>query len=644
MAGQYEKALTVQESVEMINHNELRLPAIQRKFVWSSEQICVLFDSIMRDFPINSFMFWQVEDCTIKRDYKFYQFLKEYCTRFNEENPGLETNASSRDFKAVIDGQQRLTSLYIGLCGTYAYKNPRVHWPTSQDEKKLPARKLYLDLIAPVGLGDDELLMKYRFKFLTDRQFEESQKSEAKKNRWFCLHEVLNFPEVRSSTDKSNLDISIREVVVPYLLQNDLSDSEFSVSTLVQLYKVIRKVPVIHYFKETSQEIDHVLDVFIRTNSGGTKLDFSDLLMSIAVANWEGDFRKEVDSLVKEVHGSSAMGFYLGRDWVLKTCLMLTGADVRFKVKNFKAEQVSKIQENWNSIKDCIRESFRLVRRLGINPESLTSRNAVIPICYYLYNKSYCNKPLYRSINNLAKVTEEREIIGKWLYMALLKRVFGGQADAILSSMRSVIRENIKSTAYFPLEQVIEKFQGSNKDLRFDDEFLHNLLDTQYGEGRCRVLLHLLFPEMSSTETFHIDHLHAKSEFDRSSLKVHEFLTENRELMEFYANPVHWNGMANLHLLNDSQNLSKKARRLSEWVGSSGITVTKQSLLLGEDNVSLEFNEFREFYIQRRLALKERLVSRVYMKNVMANSEVDEEVVDEENLIFESINAEKKAA
>ena len=627
MAGDYEKAISIREAIDCINSNEFLLPAIQRKFVWTSLQICVLFDSLMRDFPINSFMLWEVKNDEIKKNYKYYEFLKVYCKRFKEENPERVTTASSKDFKAVIDGQQRLTSLYIGLCGTYAYKNPRVHWPSSQDESKLPARKLYLDLMAAVDRENDESLMLYRFNFLTDKQFEVSHEAEEKKHQWFCMHEVLNFPDV------AGVDDVLFNVVMPYLAENGLSDNEFARKTLLRVYEVFRRKPVIHYFNETSQEIDHVLDVFIRTNSGGTKLDFSDLLMSITVANWDGDFRSEVDSLVKEVHQSSEMGFYLGRDWVLKTCLMLTDADVKFKVKNFKVEQVKTIQRHWGAIKDCIRETFRLILRLGINPESLTSKNAVIPICYYLYNKRLGAELLYLSINNLGKEDEKRESesIGQWLYMVLLKGVFGGQADTILTGMRSVLKENF-DTPTFPLEQITEKYKGSNKDLRFDEEYLENLLDIQYGEGRCRALLHLIFPEMKQTEIFHIDHLHPKSAFDKKSLLTHDFLNQSEELMAFYANQSHWNGMANLHLLNDSQNLSKRAKPLAEWVDSE-VTVTRPSLLLGE-SVSLEFDQYREFYTQRRAELKEKLRERVFMTEVLPidaiDDGLDEEVTEED--------------
>ena len=178
MAGEYEKAISVKEAIDAINNRYFLLPSIQRKFVWNSHQICVLFDSIMRGYPINTFMLWEVKNAPIKKDYKFYEFLKEYCQRFNEENPVVKTNSSFHDFSAVIDGQQRLTSLYIGLCSTYAYKQPRVWWPNTRDDTILPPRKLYLDLCQPANNGEDESLMYYNFKFLTEKQYEVSSNGE----------------------------------------------------------------------------------------------------------------------------------------------------------------------------------------------------------------------------------------------------------------------------------------------------------------------------------------------------------------------------------------------------------------------------------------------------------------------------------
>lgn len=627
MASEYEKAISIKEAIDAINNRDYLLPAIQRKFVWSTHQICVLFDSIMRGYPISTFMMWEITDENTKNNYKFYEFIKSYCQRFNEENPYVETNAWFKDFNAVIDGQQRLTSLYIGLNSTYAYKQPRVWWPSTRDDKILPPRKLYLDLLKSVRSEDDESLMYYNFKFLTDEQYDESVKSKQPSHHWFCMHEILKMSQF------DDVDDVLLKIVLPKLNKRGLSENEFGRKTLLRLYQIIRNTKVIHYFKETSQKIDHVLDVFIRTNSGGTKLDFSDLLMSIAVANWDGDFRRELDDLISQIHQSNDMGFYLGRDWILKTCLMLTGSDVRFKVKNFKSEQVEAIQHQWQSIIECIKASFILIRRFGITPHSLTSKNAVIPICYYLYKKQVGDKPLYDSINNLAKQQDQRAAISRWFYMALLKGIFGGQADTILSSMRDVLDQNINESV-FPLLQIVERYKATNKDLRFDSDYIENLLDTQHGEGRCRALLHLLFPEMNATEVFHIDHLHPQSAFEKKKLNQLDFLQNDPELLAFYSDAKHWNSIANLHLLNDSQNMSKKDRPLKEWLNDSTIHLSPKELLVEE--VSLDLESFKEFYQKRRAALTSRLVSRVFMSSSLSEAvrsdDSDEEVVEEMNV------------
>lgn len=626
MSGQYEKPLTIKEAINAIQSNDFLLPAIQRKFVWTSNQICQLFDSILRGYPINSFMMWEITDSEIKKNYKFYQFLTKYCQRFNEENPHIEVNASSKNFKAIIDGQQRLTSLYIGLCSTYAYKQPRVWWPTAYDESILPPRKLYLDLSQP--LDDDESMMHYNFKFLTDVQLEQLNSTDVK--NWLCLHDVLNMPNV-------DLADAILKVVFPELARRNLSTNSFASETLLKLYMAVHKEQLIHYFNEKSQEVDHVLDVFIRTNSGGTKLAFSDLLMSIAVANWDGDFRKEIENLTNWIYQSQDLGFYIERDWILKTALMLIDEDVRFKVKNFTAERVQQIQTQWKRIKDCIKETFKLVRKFGVNAQSLTSKNAVIPICYYLYKKhDESGNPLYLTINNLSKQTEQREKISQWFYMVLLKGVFGGQADSIISSMRKVIKTNL-SEPLFPLSQIIKAYEATNKDLRFDDAYIDNMLNIQYGEVRCRTVLHLLFPELKATEVFHIDHLYPKTMFTKKNIiNLTNFTDEQKA---FYMNSNHWNSIVNLHLLNDSLNLSKSDQPLEDWIQNNTCGFTSKDLLI-DDSISLSFTCFENFYNARRKALKQRFKERVFMLTdqselslvILKEDELDDLEIEDENI------------
>lgn len=79
--------MTIKEAMEKIASNKFVLPAIQRQFVWRPEQIEMLFDSIIRNYPINSFMLWQITDPNIQQNYKFYSFICNYIDKFAEDNP-----------------------------------------------------------------------------------------------------------------------------------------------------------------------------------------------------------------------------------------------------------------------------------------------------------------------------------------------------------------------------------------------------------------------------------------------------------------------------------------------------------------------------------------------------------------------------
>jgi len=121
----FQTPITISAAIRNIENNQYLLPAIQREFKWGPEKIEWLFDSIMRNYPISSFLFWRVEGDT-KKNYKFYQFLKDFKQRYKTHNDEFSTSGHN-DFTAVLDGQQRLTSLYIGLRGSYAYRTPRLH-------------------------------------------------------------------------------------------------------------------------------------------------------------------------------------------------------------------------------------------------------------------------------------------------------------------------------------------------------------------------------------------------------------------------------------------------------------------------------------------------------------------------------------
>ena len=598
MAGDYEKAISIEDAMRNIVARKYLLPAIQRNFTWSSSQIEVLFDSIMRGYPINTFMFWYVTDKEVKQSFRFYQFLERYCERFEEYNPGFDTKGHG-DFYAVIDGQQRLTSLYIGLKGTYAYKLPRKWWPKTKDDSILPPRKLYLNLSSPLEEEDNEEMMHFEFKFLTESEIDKAKKKGEK--FWFQVGDILNF-DIAETVDDA-LDI-----VMDYLDIHGLGSNRYARKTLTRLYTAMRIENTIHFYNETNQNIDHVLDIFIRTNHGGTPLSYSDLLMSIAIANWKQDAREQIDDLVKQVRFGSDMEFSINRDFVLKTALMITGADVKFRVKNFTKDQVEEVERNWDEIKQCIMETFRLVRSFGLNDSSLRAKNAVIPIAYYLFHKNRDIEKkklgLYKTINNQAKYHDDKKEMQIWLRMSLLKGVFGGQGDSILTALRKIIKENL-SLSTFPRNEIINSFRGKRKDIVFDDDFIDGLLKTQKDDGACFSILALLFSDLDYTRSLHKDHLHPESAF--KNLDQYDFLKNDATKKEFYSNPENWNSILNLHLLDASKNISKQAKPLKTWL-SEQPGLTKEMLLIPDD-ASLEFEDFEDFISKRYIKLKDTLHS-----------------------------------
>ncbi|KFI23741.1 DUF262 domain-containing protein, partial [Nitrosococcus oceani] len=355
----FQTPISISEAIRNIEQNRYLLPSIQREFEWKHEKIEWLFDSIMRNYPISSFLFWRVEGET-KRDFKFYSFIKEYRQRYKTHNEEFNTTGHN-DFTAVLDDQQRLTSLYIGLRGSYAYRTPRLR--EEDTERVYPTRRLYLNLTQPLENEEDGRI--YEFKFLSDAEYFANEK------KWVRVSEIYGLSD----------DFEFNK----YLDENNFKANEFSYRSLSTLKNVVHSKPIINFFLETEQEIDKALNIFIRINSGGEPLNFSDLIMSIAVANWQKkDARKEIHGLVDNVLDK---GFSISKDFILKAFLYLHSKDIKFKVTNFSKSNAEDFEKEWDRIRDAILASFDLAKSLGFTDSTLTSKNALIPVIYYIYHR-----------------------------------------------------------------------------------------------------------------------------------------------------------------------------------------------------------------------------------------------------------------
>lgn len=570
MSSGFQNPITIKDAIDKIHSRQFLLPAIQRKFTWSSSQIEMLFDSILRGYPINSFMLWKISDSKIKSGYKFYEFLTTYREFFAENNKDIDTKGVP-DFEAVIDGQQRLTSLYIGLRGTYAYKMPRKWWKDT--EECLPTRKLYLNLGAPVKQQYDNQ-KAFDFRFLSDSDIDKYSKANDG-SIWFEVGQILDL----DSTSK----------VMRYLSENSLTDNAYAFDTLSTLYEVIHVNRLINYYLQEEQDQDKVLDIFIRTNSGGTPLSFSDLLMSIASANWKIiDARKEIDNIVSEVYGIGRPGFLIDKDFVLKTCLVLFVDNIKFQLKNFTYENVQLFETNWYRVKKSIIAAFSLFEKLGFNNSTFRAKNAAIPVIYYIYYNNIADAVVKATYD-----AEDKKTITKWLTLTFIKSIFGGQTDSVLVTMRKVLIEN--KGKKFPAQELMDSFKNDPaRNYSFDDEFLDGLLEAQKDSNDAFYVLHLLYPNLDYfNQDFHQDHLHPATTFyDEQKLAL--AIPESDR--EFASDAKNWNGVANLQLLNGLMNESKNDTPLADWVSKNNID--KKSLYIS-DTTSLDIKDFKAFILER---------------------------------------------
>ena len=360
----HKEPMTIAAALRLIQKNELILPAIQREFVWKPSQVIKVFDSIMRGYPVGSFLSWRVLPETISR-FKFYGFMRDFSAFDKRHNPVVDI-PSDREVTAVLDGQQRLTSLNIGLRGTYAYRN-RNGW--SSKAWSYPERRLFLNLLSDAP--ENEAGLKYHFAFLTKEQIEAAAEDETKK--WFPVAEIFGAAEPSA----------MMQIPSRYNVGNDAA----AVARVGKLWQEVHHNASLHFYEEDDQDIERVLDIFVRVNSGGTVLSYSDLLLSIATAQWKGDARAAVHGLVDSLN-KTGQGFDFSQDTVLKSGLVLADVgDIAFKVKNFTTANMATLELNWDALSSSLQVAVGILSDFGLSSATLTADSVLIPVAYYVHRR-----------------------------------------------------------------------------------------------------------------------------------------------------------------------------------------------------------------------------------------------------------------
>ena len=225
--------------MEMVGRNTF-LPAIQREYVWSPYQVEKLFDSLLSGYPINTFLFWRILEDR-KKDWTSYEFINDFDTA-NPHNKEANLDGVNQDIYFVLDGQQRITSLNIGLRGSYRFFYRK--WRTT---------RLYLNLLSNTDNPNPEEL---KYKFLFKENASPLPRTDYPQF-WYRVGDILNYMDAEDA--KESVDLS----------QLSEEERKKALRVIGKLHGVICTHEIINYYKEKSEDYDTVLEIFIRTNTGG---------------------------------------------------------------------------------------------------------------------------------------------------------------------------------------------------------------------------------------------------------------------------------------------------------------------------------------------------------------------------------------
>lgn len=578
----YHPGGTISEAVDRIAKREWVLPAIQREFVWRPEQICALFDSVMQGYPFGDFLIWKIEK-EKSADYRYYGFVLDYHERKNPHCPDLGVLRDT-PLNAVLDGQQRLTALNIGLRGSMAIKLPRLWW---DNPDAFPRRVLALDLLCDSSEPDEEG-SRYRFSFMDQEKCGTLDNGEL----WYQVSDVL-------AIEKANAGPEMNGWIGNRGLEGERQSHAFS--HLWRLYNAMHVDQTVCWYEERKQDIEHVLRIFERRNAGGTPLSYSDLLLSIATSQWTRlDARKEIYGLVddlSDIEGS----FGLTKDFTLKAGLMLTDLpSVEFRVRNFTRANMEILEKHWPNVREGLIAAVELVSKLGFNGKSIGAESALHLVAYYLHRRG---NPT--GFSTRGQYADDRETIRNWLIRCVLKGgVWGGGLDTLLVALRDAVKD--AEGEDFPIAGIKRAMARRGKGLEFSDEEIEDLADMKFGDGRLFALLALLFPFVDViSHRFHVDHVFPKSRFTKTRLERAGIAGERAEQYVDRAARL-----ANLQLLDGDANNEKRAQMPHEWaLAQYPDDQTREhyldQYLLGK--IPEEIDGFGAWYETRRERLKERI-------------------------------------
>lgn len=553
-----DSSITIYEALQNIKNGKYVMPAFQRQYVWSMEQIEKLWDSILLDYPIATFLFWHVDDDNVSWDTYFCNFLsdvtfdsRKQADSVNYELTGINVNMTDT---AVLDGQQRLTSLYLSLLGDAYIRQKH-------------ARKKNNG-----GLVTKLLIELNKNKLDVDEEEYNSKKYDIKFSEKVGRLSPTQF-EIKNILDAKFQDETTRDKAIEDAIANVPADSkDYARGILQKLYHKIFVEKLVRYTEIHDMNQDDALEMFVRFNSGGKALKKSEITMSILEAYWPSA-KTEFGKLLVD----SYAGF--GSDFIIRSALMLYGDVVKSNISKQIAEE---LKNNWSDFKKALKNLEAVLKDMKIEVSRFSSSwNVLLPILYFIYyNPEYKNNT---------------EGIRAYLMRAILFTYFQSGTTGKLQQMKS----NINSYDYEITTDMLDQIT----DLRVTDGKIEDILNAEKGSRVAGDALYYLSRDWTNRNfKYEQDHLHPFDRFDGSkpvsvSMEDWRRWRSNR------------NRLPNLQLLEGRSNGSKNDMRLIDYYNDMNdeqkAEFRKQAII--PDGVSLELEHFDEFYEKRKAVLMDRI-------------------------------------
>ncbi|MDO9399583.1 MAG: DUF262 domain-containing protein [bacterium] len=315
--------------ISEIQKGQIKVPKFQRNFVWSLDQTAKLLDSILKGYPIGTFILWETTE------------------RLNDiKNIGnLELPPVPDDIKVqyVLDGQQRITSLYAAFLGAKIQK---------EGERKITDySNIYVDLDGDVENNDEQIVIS----------------EEPEEGTFITLHEILNF-------NKNFIDIKNKysDEHLIKIQQYSQSFSTYDFSTIV-----LRK-----------DDIDSAIEVFTRINTGGQTLTLFEIMSAKTYDEEQNfDMEEKFQRLLEELTESKYNT--ISSSVILSVLSLILSKNKECKRKVILQLDKQKIIDIWDDVISALKESidyFRSVYRIPVSA-ILPYDSLLVPFAYFLYQQ-----------------------------------------------------------------------------------------------------------------------------------------------------------------------------------------------------------------------------------------------------------------